>query len=43
MMSYIRAADGYLLGSVLGIIAVIAVSVLMPYVKPWLRRFTLNE
>ena len=33
MMSYIRAADGYLLGSVLGIIAVIAVSALMPYVK----------
>ena len=43
MMSYIRAADGYLLGSALGIIAVIAVSILMPYVKPWLRRFTLNE
>ena len=43
MMSYIRAADGYLLGSVLGIIAVIAVSVLMPYVKPWLRRFSVNE
>ena len=43
IMSYIRAADGYLLGSVLGIIAVIAVSVLMPYVKPWLRRFSVNE
>ena len=43
MMSYIRAADGYLLGSALGIIAVIAVSILMPYVKPWLRRFALNE
>ena len=43
MMSYIRAADGYLLGSVLGIIAVIAVSILMPYVKPWLRRFSVNE
>ncbi|MBO6038389.1 MAG: hypothetical protein J6P17_00325 [Acidaminococcaceae bacterium] len=43
MMSYIRAADGYLLGSALGIIAVIAVSVLMPYVKPWLRRFSVNE
>ena len=43
MMSYIRAADGYLLGSVLGIIAVIAVSVLMPYLKPWLRRFSVNE
>ncbi|HBX75271.1 MAG TPA: hypothetical protein DEG55_03925 [Acidaminococcaceae bacterium] len=43
IMSYIRAADGYLLGSVLGIIAVIAVSILMPYVKPWLRRFSVNE
>ena len=43
LMSYIRAADGYLLGSALGIIAVLAVSVLMPYVKPWLRRFTVNE
>ena len=43
MMSYIRAADGYLLGSVLGIIAVIVVSILMPYVKPWLRRFSVNE
>ena len=43
MMSYIRAADGYLLGSVLGIIAVIAVSIIMPYIKPWLRRFSVNE
>ena len=43
MMSYIRAVDGYLLGSALGIIAVIAVSIIMPYVKPWLRRFTVNE
>ena len=43
MMSYIRAADGYLLGAALGIIAVVAVSILMPYVKPWLRRFMINE
>jgi hypothetical protein len=43
MMSYIRAADGYLLGSALGIVAVIAISVLMPYVKPLLRRFMINE
>ena len=43
MMSYIRAADGYLLGAALGIIAVVAVSILMPYVKPWLRRFSVNE
>jgi hypothetical protein len=43
MMSYIRAADGYLLGSALGIIAVIAVSMIMPYIKPFLRRFTVNE
>ena len=43
MMSYIRAADGYLLGSALGIIAVIAVSILMPHIKPWLRRFSVNE
>ena len=43
MMSYIRAADGYLLGSALGIIAVIAVSILMPYIIPWLRRFSVNE
>ena len=43
MMSYIRAADGYLLGSALGIIAVIAVSIIMPYIKPWLRRFSINE
>ena len=43
LMSYIRAADGYLLGSALGIIAVIAVSIIMPYIKPWLRRFSVNE
>jgi len=43
MMSYIRAADGYLLGAALGILAVIFVTVLMPYVKPWLRRFMINE
>ena len=43
MMSYIRAADGYLLGAALGIVAVLAVSVTMPYLKPWLRRFTINE
>ncbi len=43
MMSYIRALDGYLLGAGLGIIAVIVVSILMPYIKPWLRRFTVNE
>ncbi len=43
MMSYIRAVDGYLLGSVLGIITVIAASIIMPYVKPWLRRFVVNE
>ena len=43
LMSYIRAADGYLLGSALGIIAVIAVSIIMPYINPWLRRFTVNE
>ena len=43
IMSYIRAADGYLLGSALGIIAVIAFSIIMPYVKPWLRRFSVNE
>jgi hypothetical protein len=43
LMSYIRAADGYLLGSALGIIAVIVVSIIMPHVKPWLRRFSVNE
>jgi len=43
MMSYIRAVDGYLLGSALGIVTVIAASIIMPYVKPWLRRFVVNE
>lgn len=35
IMSYIRAVDGYALGAVLGIIAVIAVSILLPYVQKW--------
>lgn len=39
IMSYIRAVDGYALGAVLGIIAVIAVSILLPYVQKWQRRF----
>ncbi len=43
MMSYIRAVDGYLLGSILGIIAVIAVSILLPYVQKWQRRFFEHE
>ena len=40
---YIRAVDGYALGAVLGIIAVIAVSILLPYVQKWQRRFLEHE
>lgn len=43
IMSYIRAVDGYALGAVLGIIAVIAVSILLPYVQKWQRRFLEHE
>ena len=35
--------DGYALGAVLGIIAVIAVSILLPYVQKWQRRFLEHE
>lgn len=43
IMSYIRAVDGYALGAFLGIIAVIAVSILLPYVQKWQRRFLEHE
>ena len=43
IMSYIRAVDGYALGAVLGIIAVIAVSILLPYVQKLQRRFLEHE
>lgn len=43
MMSFIRAVDGYLLGVVLGIGAIIVVSILMPYVQKWQRRFLEHE
>lgn len=43
VMSYIRAVDGYFLGAGLGIIAVIAVSILLPYVQKWQRRLFEHE
>ena len=38
IMSYIRALDGYVLGAVLGVIAVILVSLLYRPVRNWVRR-----
>lgn len=43
IMSYIRAVDGYVLGAVLGIIAVILVSLLYRPVRNWVRRYTVHE
>ena len=43
IMSYARALDGYALGAVLGIFAVLLISILLPVVRPWLRRFSIDE
>lgn len=43
IMSYIRALDGYVLGAVLGVIAVILVSLLYRPVRNWVRRYTVHE
>ncbi len=43
VMSYIRALDGYALGAVLGIAAVVLVSLLHRPVLRWIRRFSVHE
>lgn len=43
VMSYVRALDGYLLGAVLGIIAVLVLAALLPYLQKWQRRFCEHE
>jgi hypothetical protein len=43
IMSYVRALDGYALGAVLGIVAVILVSLLRRPVLQWMRRFSVHE
>lgn len=43
MMSFIRAVDGYFLGVVLGIIALIVVTILLPYVQKCKRRVFEDE
>jgi uncharacterized membrane protein YjgN (DUF898 family) len=42
-MSYIRALDGYWLGAVIGIAAVVVLNLLMPYLQKWQRRYLGNE
>lgn len=42
-MSYIRALDGYAVGAVLGIIAVVLAAIIVPRLQPWLRRFSIDE
>lgn len=39
MMSYIRAVDGYVVGVCFGVIAVIGLAVLLPYLRTWQRRY----
>lgn len=43
IMSYIRALDGYWLGALIGICAVIVLNLLMPYLQKWQRRYLGNE
>ena len=43
IMSYIRALDGYWLGAVIGIAAVVVLNLLMPYLQKWQRRYLGNE
>lgn len=43
IMSYIRALDGYWLGALIGIAAVIVLHLLMPYLQKWQRRYLGNE
>ncbi len=43
IMSYIRAIDGYWLGALIGIAAVIVLHLLMPYLQKWQRRYLGNE
>lgn len=43
MMSFVRAVDGYWLGALFGIAAVIVLNLCMPYVKKWQRRYLGNE
>lgn len=43
IMSYIRAFDGYWLGALIGIAAVVVLNLLMPYLQKWQRRYLGNE
>lgn len=43
VMSFVRALDGYLLGAILGIFAIIALAILLPYIQKWQRRFLEHE
>lgn len=43
IMSYVRALDGYWLGALIGICAVIVLNLLMPYLQKWQRRYLGNE
>lgn len=43
IMSYVRALDGYWLGALIGIAAVIVLHLLMPYLQKWQRRYLGNE
>jgi len=43
LMSYIRALDGYALGAALGVVAVVLLATLLPYMQEWKRRYLTNE
>lgn len=43
IMSYVRALDGYWLGALIGIAAVVVLNLLMPYLQKWQRRYLGNE
>lgn len=43
LMSYIRAADGYVLGAVIGLVVLTAVTFLFPYVRKWQRGHVTDE
>ncbi len=43
LMSYIRALDGFALGVVIGIIVMMVVALLLPYVRKWQRSLLADE
>ncbi|MEG1345562.1 MAG: DUF5693 family protein, partial [Acidaminococcaceae bacterium] len=43
VMSYVRALDGYLLGAILGISAVLVFALLYPAWQKWQRRYLKHE